>query len=197
MTASFYDHLARATLESRVTRGRMVQTSAGEVHVLQAEGYGTLPPLVLLHGFSSAGVHFFPILGRLRRSVRRLILPDMPAHGFSATPRAGISGKMLRAGMREALNAVIDAPVVLFGNSMGGVAAIEYALHRPERVLGLLLVLADRRGDGPRGARRVHRLSGSATTATRSRSSIGSQPTRACFARSSPGGSATSSTTAI
>jgi pimeloyl-ACP methyl ester carboxylesterase len=41
--------------------------------------------------------------------------------------------------MLEALDATIDEPSVIFGNSMGGLAAIQYALARPERVRGLVL----------------------------------------------------------
>ncbi len=120
-------------------RSRSLSTSVGEVHVLEAEGRGPLPTLVLLHGFSSAGVHYFPLLHRLRRRVRRIVLPDLPAHGFSSTPRGGIRGETLLDGLTEALDRVIDEPAIVFGNSLGGVAAIRYALARPERVRGLIL----------------------------------------------------------
>jgi pimeloyl-ACP methyl ester carboxylesterase len=120
-------------------RSRSLSTSVGEVHVLEAEGRGPLPTLVLLHGFSSAGVHYFPLLHLLRRRVRRIVLPDLPAHGFSSTPRGGVRGETLLGGLTEALDRVIDEPAILFGNSLGGVAAIRYALARPERVRGLIL----------------------------------------------------------
>jgi pimeloyl-ACP methyl ester carboxylesterase len=109
------------------------------VHVLEASGRGKLPTLVLLHGFSSAGVHYFPLLHSLRRRFRRIVLPDLPAHGFSGTPRGGVRGETLQGGLTEALDAVLDEPVILFGNSLGGIAAIRYALARPARVRGLLL----------------------------------------------------------
>lgn len=133
------DHLALTSLQLQGYRRRKVGTSVGGVHILEAEGQGSLPPLVLLHGFSAAGVHFYPLLGKLRPHVRRLILPDMPGHGFSDTPKAGISAERLKTGMLEALDAVLDQPAALFGNSMGGIASIHYALARPEQVRGLLL----------------------------------------------------------
>ncbi|MEP7120453.1 MAG: alpha/beta hydrolase [Byssovorax sp.] len=94
---------------------------------------------MLLHGFSSAGVHYFPLLHLLRPRVRRIVLPDLPAHGFSSTPHGGIRGETILDGLTEALDQVIEEPAILFGNSLGGVAAIRYALARPERVRGLIL----------------------------------------------------------
>lgn len=132
------DRLALTPLALQGYRRRWINTSVGAVHVLEAPGKGTLPPLVLLHGFSSAGVHFFPMLHRLRPHVERLILPDSPAHGFSATPKH-IAATTLKQGLVEALDAVIDRPALVFGNSMGGVGAIHYARLRPERVAGLIL----------------------------------------------------------
>jgi pimeloyl-ACP methyl ester carboxylesterase len=133
------DRLALTSLQLQGYRRRKAGTSVGDVHVLEAEGNGPLPPLVLLHGFSSAAVHFYPLLGKLRPHVRRLILPDMPGHGFSDAPAAGISAERLKIGLIEALEAVLDEPAVVFGNSMGGIGAIHYALARPEQVRGLLL----------------------------------------------------------
>src|SRR3954467_11765897 len=69
------DRLARTSLKLQGYRSRSISTSVGQVHVLETEGRGTLPTLVLLHGFSSAGVHYFPLLHLLRRRVRRIVLP--------------------------------------------------------------------------------------------------------------------------
>jgi len=132
------NHLARTSLQLDGYRSRQVHTSAGRVHVLDARGRGHLPPVVLLHGISSAGVHFLPLLYRLRGRVRRLIVPDLPAHGFSERPSV-VRPEALKDALVEAMDAVIDEPAVLFGNSMGGIAAVHYALARPERVRGLIL----------------------------------------------------------
>jgi len=48
--------------------------------------------------------------------------------------------------MTEALDQVLDEPAVVLGNSLGGAVAIEYAIRRPKKVRGLLLV-------SPAGAR--------------------------------------------
>lgn len=118
---------------------RRVRTAVGYTHVLEAQGDGDLPPVVLLHGFAASGVQMVPLLVRLRRHVRRLLVPDMPGHGFSEVPVTGANRATLEVGLRETLDAMVQEPVVLFGNSMGGLAAIRYALERPEHVRRLVL----------------------------------------------------------
>ena len=132
------EHAALAALRLTGYESREVPTSAGRVHVLSAEGFGMLPPVALLHGFSSAGVHFFGLLRRLRPFVRRLIAPDAPAHGFSSSPER-VAPEELERGIGEALDQELDRPTLLYGNSMGGLAALRYALRRPEKVAGLVL----------------------------------------------------------
>lgn len=137
--AAISDHLARATLQARFFRSRRIRTSVGRMHVLDARGEGRFPPLVLLHGLSSTGVHYLPLVGHVRPHVRRLVLPDLPGHGFSEMPASGMQHDTLATGLREALDAVLDEPAVIFGNSLGALAAIRYARLRPERVKGLFL----------------------------------------------------------
>lgn len=133
------DHLVRTSLVMRGFESRIVPTSVGPMHLMHGEGRGELAPLLLLHGFSAAGIHFFSLLRRLRPHVRRLLAPDMPAHGFSGTPAAGMNPATMRAGLYESLRSVLDEPVVVFGNSMGGFAAVRLALEHPERVRALVL----------------------------------------------------------
>lgn len=137
---AFSDHLALSSLRAQGYKSRYVRTSVGRIHVLDARGRGELPPLVLLHGFSSASVHYFPLVLHLRSRVKRLILPDLPAHGFSDRPRGGVSARGVREGLREALDGILGAEkAVLFGTSLGGMGVIDYALARPDKVLGLFL----------------------------------------------------------
>lgn len=118
---------------------REIETSVGPTHVLEAPGQGDLPPVVLLHGFAASGTQMLPLLVRLQKSVRKLIVPDLPGHGFSAEPSTELESEGLRSGLFETLDAVIDEPVVLFGNSMGGYAAIAYALQGRPSVQRLIL----------------------------------------------------------
>jgi pimeloyl-ACP methyl ester carboxylesterase len=133
------DRLQRWWLVSRGFRSRHVDTSVGRVHVLDAKGSGDGPPVLVLHGISAAAVHFDRVLLRLLRTSRRVIAPDMPAHGFSDVPAAGLTVRTLEDGLREALDAVVDEPVVFFGNSLGGAGAVRFAASRPDRVRALCL----------------------------------------------------------
>lgn len=134
------ERLARRYLERKGFQRRFVETAVGPVHVMEGAGTGGGPTMVLLHGFAASGVQMLPLLIRLRAHFSRLLVPDMPAHGFSVRPEGGDTDRdWLRTGLFEALEQIVDEPVVLFGNSMGGFAAIEYARERPERVARLVL----------------------------------------------------------
>ena len=133
------DHLVRKSLHLGGFESRYVPTSVGDMHVVQGRGGGSLDPVLLLHGFSAAGIHFASLLRRLRPHVRRLVAPDLPAHGFSAVPPEGANPQTMRAGLYESLLSVLDEPMVVFGNSMGGFAAIRMAQDHPERVRALVL----------------------------------------------------------
>ena len=102
-------------------------------------GRGPLPPVVMLHGLSAAGHHFGRMLVRLRNETRGVIAPDLPGHGFSDPPAGASIVRSMQDGLLESLDALITEPSVLFGSSMGGFAAIQYAHARPDRVRGLVL----------------------------------------------------------
>lgn len=116
-----------------------VKTPVGRVHVLDGRGHGRLAPVVLLHGMSATATEYGPLLRRLRHKARRVIALDLPGHGFSDMPWEGMSGPVLRAGLVAALDAVLDEKAWIFGNSLGGLGAIQYALLRPEKVKGIVL----------------------------------------------------------
>jgi pimeloyl-ACP methyl ester carboxylesterase len=134
--------VSRWWLERNGFRSRIVHTSVGDVHALEARGDGTLPPVAVMHGLSSASSQFAAVLRGLKRSCRRVMAVDAPAHGFSPVPRTGPSYETLRNGWFEGLDRLIPVgdPAFVLGNSMGGFAALRYAATRPERVRGLILV---------------------------------------------------------
>ncbi|MGF1510024.1 MAG: alpha/beta fold hydrolase [Myxococcota bacterium] len=140
--ATPYDHLSRMILRRQGVGERWLETSVGAVHAYEARGQGELPPVALLHGFSSSAGHFEALFRRLRRRVRRLIAIDLPAHGFSQSPPRGLNYETIRDGTFEALDQLLPfgESACLVGNSMGGFAAVRYTNARPERVRGLVLL---------------------------------------------------------
>jgi pimeloyl-ACP methyl ester carboxylesterase len=140
------ERLGRAALRSRGLATREVQTPLGPIHVYDGRGRGSLPSVVLLHGVGSSATPFAPLIARLLPQVRRIVAPDYPGHGFSPDARSEVTPRALFEAMTSALDELLDEPAVLVGNSLGGALALHYAIARPARVAGLVLL-------SPAGAR--------------------------------------------
>lgn len=102
---------------------------------------GSGPPLVLLHGASSAGREDFgaqvPALARLFTCH----LPDARGHATTAwEPAAGLHLADLAADLAALLDALDIAAAHVLGFSMGGSTALGFAAAHPERVASLVLV---------------------------------------------------------
>jgi pimeloyl-ACP methyl ester carboxylesterase len=119
-------------------RTRVVQTRHGSLRAWETLGRGQTP-LMLLHGFAAEGAHYAPLLHRLRPHVGHLIVPDLPGHGASSPLRQPLVRQELRAEIVEGFDQLIKVPTVLYGNSLGGLIALDYAIVRPEKVKGLIL----------------------------------------------------------
>jgi pimeloyl-ACP methyl ester carboxylesterase len=131
---------ARFVLHRQGFESRTVPTSAGRLHAYDACGPGVLPTMVLLHGLGSAATTFASVLTQMRPHARRLVVLDLPGHGFSETPSGRMTPECLFGAVREALDALVEEPAVLVGSSLGGALALRYALDRPGRLVGLGLV---------------------------------------------------------
>lgn len=134
------ERLALPFLRASGWSRRYVSTRAGRLHVLELEGQGKLPPVVLLHGITSNGVTLAGLAKKLAPFVSRVIAPDLPAHGFSSIPSDGLTPRSMTEGAFDLLDRVVSGPMLLVGNSMGGLVATRYAAARPNRVAGLALV---------------------------------------------------------
>lgn len=136
------DQLARLSLRARGLASSTVRVRGLDLHVYDGAGRGRLPTVVLLHGLGAGGASFGPMVTALRPHVRRVILPELPGHGFSAHPEDGgdITADLLLDAISDALDGMLDEPAIVLGNSLGGAVALGYALRRPERVRGLMLV---------------------------------------------------------
>ena len=106
--------------------------------------------MVLVHGLGGAAVNWSAV-GPGLAARARVVAPDLA--GFGRTPLAGRTARV-RANQRL-LGRFVDElavdPVILVGNSMGGMISLLEAADHPERVAGLVLV--DPAVPRPRGVR--------------------------------------------
>ncbi|MGZ3419480.1 MAG: alpha/beta fold hydrolase [Polyangiales bacterium] len=121
-------------------RRRWVDTRAGKVHVYDARGLGPLPPIAMIHGIGSTAIAFAPVLAHLRRRARRIIAFELPGHGSSQKVAERLTPDLLFDAATDGLDAALDEPTVVVGNSLGGAVALHYAIARPHRVRALIMV---------------------------------------------------------
>lgn len=114
---------------------RFVAAGGMQWHV---QDFGSGPPLLLLHG-TGASTHSFRHLAPLLARDFRVIAPDLPGHGFTATARdpslPGMAGAI--AGLLQELD--VD-PAIVVGHSAGVAIAARMLMdsnQRPDLLVGL------------------------------------------------------------
>ncbi len=109
----------------------------GPVHYADHGAGG--PPMVLLHGLGGSHLNWESATPHLAKHYR-VLAPDL--YGFGLTPLAGNRADMRtqRSLVERFIREVAGGPVVLGGNSMGGLVAMLTASRHPELVEKLILV---------------------------------------------------------
>lgn len=109
----------------------------GDVHFVDYGGEGD--PIVLVHGLGGSHVNWWA-LGPLLAERYRVLALDLP--GFGRTMPAGRRSTVSANTdlLRRFIVKVAGAPVVLVGNSMGGMIALHVAARAPDLVDGLVLL---------------------------------------------------------
>jgi len=103
------------------------------------QGHGSTPVL-LLHGFDSSVLEFRRLIPLLARQHTTWAVDLL---GFGFTERKAdvpITPAAIDQHLYAVWQTLIGEPVVLVGASMGGAAAIAFALNHPEAVAGLVLL---------------------------------------------------------
>lgn len=99
-------------------------------------------PLVVLPAADHTWEDYWPILEQFAPE-RRVFALDWPGFGASARPAPAdfaYSAERYTEILTDWLNALGIARAVLLGNSVGGAAALRYAVAHPQRVAGLALI---------------------------------------------------------
>jgi pimeloyl-ACP methyl ester carboxylesterase len=98
------------------------------------------PPLLLLHGFDSSVFEFRRLLPVLAPSFETWAI-DLLGFGFTERPsQLTFSPATVKEHLYYTWRTLIGRPVVLVGASMGGAAAIDFALTYPDAVQRLVLL---------------------------------------------------------
>lgn len=105
--------------------------------ILACSEAGEGPPLVLLHGLFGAGQNW----GAIRRALAprfRVLTPDLRNHGASLRA-PGMTYAAMAQDIAETLDAAGVPRAAVLGHSMGGKAAMAFALAHPGRVERLIV----------------------------------------------------------
>ena len=111
----------------------------GPVHYLDFGGPVQAPLIVAVHGLGGAAVNWSAIAPFLVRKYR-LVAPDLAGHGLTTSQGRGADVGSNRALLHRFIESVSTRPVILMGNSMGGMIAVLEAAAEPDVVAGLILV---------------------------------------------------------
>jgi len=103
------------------------------------------PPqtVVLVHGIATDNLtsYYFTIAPALAAAGHDVVMYDQRGHGRSSRPPRGYGVEDFSGDLDALLDALaLEGPVHLIGNSFGGTVALAYALRRPERVAGILML---------------------------------------------------------
>src|ERR1022692_1721330 len=120
----------------------------GPVHYRDYGGPADGPVIVCVHGLGGSAVNWAAIAPPLTRR-SRLLAPDLAGHGLTQSAGRGTDVVSNRAMLHRFIESVPAgaagragpaSPVILMGNSMGGMISLLEASAAPGAVAGLLLV---------------------------------------------------------
>ncbi len=111
----------------------------GPVHYLDFGGPAGGPVIVCVHGLGGSAVNWAAIAPLLADRYR-ILAPDLAGHGLTRSAGRGSSVAVNRALLHRFIESVPGGPVILMGNSMGGMISLLEAAAVPSAVAGLILV---------------------------------------------------------
>ncbi len=103
--------------------------------------YGSGEPVLLMpYPYAVFGATFSPLVGGMKALGRQIISFDPPQAGRSRRPMRLNMDEMLECAEEALMVCSLDGPVDVMGHCHGGLAALAFAIERPERVRRLILV---------------------------------------------------------
>ena len=120
----------------------------GTLHYVDFDGPAQAPAIVLVHGLGGSHVNWLPLADRLRANHRVYAL-DLAGFGFTRGTRLSAAVGDNADLVRRFIDEVVGEPVILIGNSMGGLITTLVAAHADAPLRGIVLI--DPAMPAPRG----------------------------------------------
>jgi pimeloyl-ACP methyl ester carboxylesterase len=111
----------------------------GPVRYLDFGGPADGPVIVCVHGLGGSAVNWTAVAPLLTGTCR-VLAPDLAGHGLTQSLGRGTDVASNRALLHRFIRSVADGPVILMGNSMGGMISLLEASAAPASVAGLVLL---------------------------------------------------------
>jgi pimeloyl-ACP methyl ester carboxylesterase len=125
------------TITPQVSQSIYWEWKSWRVHYVQAGTVG--PNLVLIHGFGASTDHWRKNIEVLSAQYRVWAV-DLLGFGRSQKPKITYSADLWRDQLRDFCAQVVQAPVFIAGNSLGGYISLCFAVDCPEWTEGLILL---------------------------------------------------------
>jgi pimeloyl-ACP methyl ester carboxylesterase len=135
------DERAAAATPRSGGRSRWIDLG-GPVRYLDFGGPASGPVIVCVHGLGGSAVNWTAIAPLLTGSYR-VLAPDLAGHGLTRSAGRGTDVTANRVLLHRFIKSeptIRDRPVILMGNSMGGMISLLEASAAPSAVAGLILV---------------------------------------------------------
>ncbi len=120
-------------------RNRFVTLDGARVHYIVAPGPEAGPTFLLVHGLGGSLDNWFSLIPLLTGRGRVVAL-DLGGFGLTEVPAAEASLHSNLGLLERFTDAVCDTPVIVVGNSMGGMLAAQLAARAPRLVAGTVLI---------------------------------------------------------
>jgi pimeloyl-ACP methyl ester carboxylesterase len=97
------------------------------------------PPLVLIHGIGESAADWLWVISDLAER-QQVIAIDLLGNGYSDKPKSDYSLEFLTQFLADFFQKLGIKRAVLVGNSLGGLASLNFTLHHSSQVVALVLV---------------------------------------------------------
>jgi len=120
------------------TNGRDRRISTGTLALAVTEYPSDAPPVVLIHGISSRGVTWWPVIDELA-TIAHLYVLDLRGHGASDKPATGYLLPDYAVDLAAVLDELNLVQPAILGHSLGSLVTLEWAKGNPNRASSIIL----------------------------------------------------------